>query len=587
MIFGKHINRYYLKYWYLFLLGIIALIAVDYVQLLLPEILGRIVNNIQIYGTMEWVEIKEVVIQVLFIGVIIFAGRFLWRLTLIRAGFLIEADMRKDMFVHAEKMSVRYFQEQKVGALMALFTNDLETIENVLSDGTIFLVDAFFLGGMALIKMLISNWILGLIAIIPLAILVGCGGIVGKVMSKKYEERQEAYENMSDFAQENFTGLSVIKAFVKEAHEIREFSRINRHNKKVNVEFVRYGVILDILIDVLVYSVIVIIMALGGYFVFQGDGNFIAGDVTEFIGYFNTIVWPMLALAQIINMRSRGRTSLKRVSELLDEKVEILDRLPAEMSGIRGEFQFNHFSFIYPGAKEYALKDLNFTIRKGETIGVVGKIGSGKSTFVNIFLHLYNVEENTLLVDGVDFMRVPIQLLRDEIGYVPQDNFLFSDLVRKNITFAKDAASEEEMIHAAEFADIDENIRGFRDGYDTLIGERGTTLSGGQKQRISIARAILKDPSVLILDDAVSAVDIRTEEKILKNIARERKGKTTIIVASRISTVQQADRILVLSNGEVEAFASHQELLEISPTYRRMAELQTLEKEMEGNAWQH
>lgn len=585
MVFGKAINKYYAKYWYLFFLGILGLIVVDYAQLMIPEIMGDLVDAIKLdpNSVLTWAGLKKPVLTILFIGVAIFFGRFLWRLTLLRAGFLIEADIRKDMFLHAEKMSVRYYQEQKVGAMMALFTNDLETIQTVVSDGTIFLIDALFLGILSLIKMMISNWSLGLIATIPLLLLAACGGIIGRAMSNKYKERQEAYEQLSDFAQENFTGLSVIKAFVKEAHELREFSRINRYNKKVNVEFVRYGVLLDILIDVLVYSIIVIILALGGYYVYQDQ--FSAGDVTEFVGYFNTIVWPMLALAQIINLRSRGKTSLARITSLLDEKEEIYALCPVDKKTIDGNIRLEHFSFSFPGASEPTLKDLSFSIHKGETIGIVGKIGCGKSTLVQLLLHFYQIEEQRFFIDDVDLMKIPIPLLRENIGYVPQETFLFSGTIKENIAFAKEDASQSEIQNAASFADVDQNIQSFPLGYESLTGERGVSLSGGQKQRISIARAIIRDPAILILDDAVSAVDVKTEETILGNIKKEREGKTTLIVASRVSTVRHADRILVLTQGEMEAFASHDELMRVSPTYRRMVELQELEKEMEGYEW--
>ena len=290
----------------------------------------------------------------------------------------------------------------------------------------------------------------------------------------------------------------------------------------------------------------------------------------------------MIAFAQIINIHSRGTTSLKRVSELLNEKVEILDYLPSDVSCISGDIEFKNFSFTYPDSDVPSLHNISFKVNKGETIGIVGKIGCGKTTLVNVLLRLYNVEEGTIFIDGVDLMKMPIKLLRDSIGYVPQDNFLFSDKVGNNIRFANKNISQEETEDAARFADVDENIKNFVDGYNTMVGERGVTLSGGQKQRISIARAIVKEPSILILDDSVSAVDVKTEEKILHNIKEKRAGKTTIIVASRVSTVSHLDKILVLKDGSVEAFDSPSNLMKISPTYKRMVELQELEKEVEG-----
>ncbi len=582
MLFGKIINKYYCKYWYLLLIGVLALLLVDTAQLMLPKILGELVNNMKDFGTVDHNGLTRVVLSIFGIGFAVFVGRILWRVTILRAGFLVEADLRKEMFLHAEKLSVRYYQEQKVGAMMALFTNDLETIQQVVSDGTIFAVDAIFLGGLSFVNMITLNWQLGLIASIPLVLLVASSGIIGRYMSKKQKERQEAYEQMSDFAQENFTGLAVIKAFVKEVYELKAFAKINQKNENANVEFVRLSVLLDIVIDVLVYSIIVLVFAVGGYFVFEQKHGFDAGAVTEFAGYFNTIIWPMLAIAQIINLRSRGKTSLNRISVLLNEEPEIVDLMPVEMNSIRGDIEFKDFSFTYPSASKETLSNLTLTIKQGETIGVVGKIGSGKTTFVNLFLHLYNVENDKFFIDGVDIMKIPLKLLRESIGYVPQDHFLFSDTISNNITFGRQEATFKEIEEASVFSDIDENISSFPKQYETFVGERGVTLSGGQKQRISLARAILKDPSILILDDAVSAVDVKTEETILSNIERVRKGKTTIIVASRVSTVKNVNRIIVFNNGQIEAFASHEQLLKTSPTYQRMVELQELEKEVEG-----
>ncbi len=586
MVFGKVINRYYKKYWYYFVLGILGLVLVDYAQLCIPEIMGQLVRDLTLHGQMTLEMVMKPVFSILIIGVLIFVGRFVWRLTILKVGFKVEADLREEMFIHAEKLSVNYYQEQKVGVLMALFTNDLETIQNVVSDGTIFTVDAFFLGTLSLIKMMKSNWKLGLIATIPLFVLAACGNIVGKAMSKKHEDRQEAYEKLSDFSQESFTGLSVVKAFVKETHELRAFAKINKINKKANIEFVRYGVLLDILIDVLVYSIIVLILAIGGYYVIYNQDGFDAGNITEFVGYFNTIVWPMLALAQIINLRSRGKTSLNRIDKLLSSPLEINDDKAQDVASIKGKIEFRNFSFCYPRNKEATLKNITLTINQGEIIGVVGKIGTGKTTLIQALLHLYNVNQGQVFIDDIDVMNIPLNVLRENIGYVPQDQFLFSCSLAENISFADEKATQATIEKAAQFASIDENIQGFSKGYETISGERGVTLSGGQKQRISIARAIIKSPNILILDDAVSAVDMKTEEIIMNNIQKERQNKTTIIVASRVSTIRKADRIIVLNDGRLEAFASHEQLLKECSLYQHMVELQELEKELEGDTWQ-
>ena len=324
----------------------------------------------------------------------------------------------------------------------------------------------------------------------------------------------------------------------------------------------------------------------GAYLVYLNiknpDDGISLGELVTFIGYADTLIWPTLALGFTINTIARARTSYKRISKLLDEEVEIVDKEVVIPDEIKGEIEFKHFHFAYPDDPENdILKDINVHIKAGETVGVVGKIGAGKSTLVNMLFRLYNVEEGTLLIDNYDIMHLPIHMVRDVIGYCPQDNFLFSDTIKTNIAFSNPEMEMKEVEEAADFSDIRTNILEFSDKYDTLVGEKGVTLSGGQKQRISISRAIVKNPKILVLDDSVSAVDVKTEETILEHIKKQRKGKTTIVIASRVSTIQSLDKILVLNEGRVEAFGTHEECLINSKTYARMVELQTLEKELE------
>ena len=308
-----------------------------------------------------------------------------------------------------------------------------------------------------------------------------------------------------------------------------------------------------------------------------------AGDLVVFIGFFETLIWPMIAMGQIVSMRSRAKTSLKRVSNFLNQDEEIHNPENAHvLTDVLGKIEFKNYSFSYPGSKNHSLENVSFVINAGETIGIVGKIGSGKTTLVNSLLRLYNIEKGTIFIDGNDIMECDIQSIRNCIGYVPQDNFLFSDKIKNNIAFSNHNLDFSRIQNAARFADVDDNINGFRNGYDTVSGERGVTLSGGQKQRISIARAYAKEAPIMIMDDSVSAVDVKTEENILKNIKEYRNGKTTIVIASRVSTVQHMSRILVLNEGHVEAFDTHDNLLKISPTYQKMVFLQELEKEVEG-----
>ncbi len=590
MLFGKHVNKYYLKYFWYFFFGIIALIVVDYVQLLVPEEIGNIVDNIsegKINSLGDWLLLKSILV-IFGVAITMFIGRFIWRRCILGEAVKIQADMRNEMFIKTEKLSQRYYKTNKTGAILAYFSNDLETIEETFGFGIVQLIDGLFLGVMSIVKMFRINVILTLIALIPLVILCLCALVIDKYMEIKYEKRQKAFEDMSDFSQENFTGIRVIKAFVKEAKELKQFAKENKKNKDANIAFVRFDAILNVLIDLLIYSVIIIIFCVGGYYIYQvsigNDLGFSSGDIIKFIGYFDAIIWPVFAIAQIINLTARSRTSLKRISSLLDEKVEITDDgdviIPSEL---KGDIRFNNLSFSYPDDPENpVLSNINFEIKPGETIGVVGKIGCGKSTLVNMLFRLYNIPENKLFIDGYDIMKLPIKFVRDNIGYAPQDNFLFSDTIRNNISFANSKLDDHQISAAAEFSDVKDNIEQFEKGYQTMIGERGVTLSGGQKQRISISRAIVKNPTILVLDDSVSAVDIKTEETILNNIKKIRKNKTTILIASRVSTVEKLDKVLILKDGKVEFFGTNKECLEHSPTYKRMVELQTLENELEG-----
>ena len=590
MVFGKYVNKFYKKYFWHFFFGILTVIFVDYIQLFIPAITGRIIDSITNGDISEgnWQFLIEQIIYIALVGLGMFVGRFLWRICIFGEAVLVQSDLRFDMFEKTEKLSQRYYKVNKTGAILSYFSNDLETIEESFGFGIVQMIDGVFLLVMSLIKMFKLQGVLTLLLLIPVVLLGLCAFFVDKLMEKKYEKRQKAFEDMSDYAQENFTGIRVIKAFVKERKELKQFAKEAKKNKDTNIEYVKVSSLLEVLFNALIYVIFGIILLGGSYLVYLniksgGVEGITIGSLIEFIGYADTLIWPIFALAGTINLIARARTSLKRISNLLDEKVEIVDDKVVCPTDLKGEIEFKNFNFAYPDDENtLILKDVNIKIKAGETIGIVGKIGSGKSTLVNMLFRLYNVEDNTLFIDGYDIMHLPIRMVRDTIGYCPQDNFLFSDSIRNNIAFSNPDMSLEEVEKAAEFADVRSNIEEFKDKYETLIGEKGVSLSGGQKQRISIARAIVKDPKILVLDDSVSAVDVKTEETILHNIQKNRKGKTTILIASRVSTVKALDKIIVMNDGKVEAFGTHEECLKNSKTYTRMVELQSLEKEMEG-----
>lgn len=596
MLLGKHLNKYYLRYALFFIIGIIALIVIDYFQTLLPEYLGKLVGlfSNSVDGSIDMNVMNKMIISILILGVIMFAGRVGWRLSIFYAARKIDADMRMEMFKKAEKLPLSYYHDNKVGVIMTRFTTDLETIEEYLGWGTIMLVDAFFLSLIVIIKMIRVDFMLAIVALIPILLIVVWGALVEIFMTKKWQEKMRAYDAVSDVVQENVTGIRVIKAFVKETKELHKFAKVAKKDRDVNISFVRLSIIFDIAISILIASIISLIMGIGGYMVYGtvikepliifGHKILITPEsLVTFLGYIEILVWPMMALGQIYSMRSRAKGSLKRIQEFLDAPEDIKSKDGAiNLENSKGAIEFKNFDFTFPDGNTKALKNISFTINSGESVGIVGKIGSGKSAIVSTLLRLYNLNPGQVFIDGIDIMDLSVESVRNNISYVPQDNFLFSDLVKNNIAFSSNEANLDKVIEAAKFADVHDNIMDFTEGYDTISGERGVTLSGGQKQRISIARAFYKDAPIMILDDSVSAVDVKTEENILRNIRQYRDGKTTIIIASRVSTISTLDKIVVLKDGEVEAIGTHDELLNSSKTYSRMVYLQELEKEVEG-----
>lgn len=592
MIFGRYINKYYLKYSYLLFLGLLALVMVDYFQLMVPNLYGMLINGVNDgYVTINGVEtaftkevlLNDICLPMIVIILVMVAGRFLWRVCFFGSAVKVETDLRNRMFSHGKDLSQEYYQNNKVGNLMSLYTNDLDTINECFGDGVLMFFDALFLGVMALYNMWQMNKLLTLFALIPMALLLMIGSVVGKSLTKKWDIRQEAFSDLSDFSQEVFSGIAVIKAFVKETKELMAFKKLNKTNEKVNVEYTKASALLDILVTLFVESVICVILGYGGYLVY--NGVFDAGELMEYIGYFSSIVWPIMAIAMLIEKTSRGNASLKRISELLDEKVTVKDSETAVDAGvISGDIEFKNLTFRYPGADYDALKDVSFKINAGESVGIVGKTGAGKTTIVDLMLRTYNVPDGTVFVDGKDVNGLTIQSVRHNFSYVPQDNFLFSDTIENNIAFSGVEFTSEDIQNAAKLADVHDNVVDFTNGYKTVLGERGVTVSGGQKQRISIARALLKDAPVLILDDSVSAVDTKTEKIILNNLAESRVGKTTILIAHRISTVESLDKIIFVDDGKILAVGNAETLYNTCEEYAKMVDLQRLDAEEGGNA---
>lgn len=598
MLWNKYLKKYYKRYAWLYIIGILTLIGVDLIQVFIPSLIGGIVDMLRGDSADLWRNTNDILqscLMIMFIGIGMFVGRIVWRFTLFMASQKIEAGLRHDMFLKGERLSISYYHQNSVGTIMSWFTSDLETIEEFVGWGTIMFIDATFLSVFALIFMFITCWQLAIISLAPMILIIFWGALVEKLVTAKWMQRQKAYDEMYNYSQESFTGIRVIKAFVKENQQLLAFSKIAKKNQDINFSFGKLYIMFDVILQIIIISILTLILCLGGWFVYQAVtsqpmtlfGQVIAlqtpGKFFEFIGYFDILIWPLIALGQVVSMRSRAKSSMERIANYLGQPEDIQNpQEPFLLENVKGEISFRNFSFNYPHETGAVLTDINLDIKPGEKIGVVGKIGCGKSTLMNILLRLYNVQPGTVFIDGHDIMECDIDSIRRSIAYVPQDNFLFSDTISNNIAFSDINMSQEMVEEAAKFSDVHDDISEFEHGYKTISGERGVTLSGGQKQRISIARAFAKNAPILILDDSVSAVDVKTEEKILHNLTDERKEMTTIVIASRISTVSRLDRIIVLDEGKLEAFDTHANLMKISPFYKRMVHLQELEKEEEG-----
>lgn len=572
----QFIMQYVKKFRIQYIVGIITLFVVDFANLFIPKMTGTITDGLTA-RTMGWDGVKSCLLTLFLLGLTLAVGRFLWRYFLFGSARAIERELRNEMFRHLEEMSVEYYNEHKTGDLMTRFTSDLNAVRMSIGPAVICVFDAVVMTIMVICQMMLYVDVkLTLIAIIPMFLI--CVGEIyyGKVMHRRFRKRQEAVSDLTDFVQESFSGVRVVKAFVQEKAQRYAFAKENKNTMERNLDVVRLQSVIMPLLDVIIGLSTLAALLYGGYLALAGDitlGRFVA-----FNQYINMLVWPMLACGDAINMFSQGAASIKRIQEVLEEKPEIFDREDAEdIEKIKGDIRFCDLTFIHRGHSEPTLRHISLDVPAGTTLAVIGRTGNGKSTLVNLLLHLYNTKPGMILIDGKDINAISLKTLRENIAYVPQDNFLFSDTLKSNIAFGAEEEDMDAIVRATESACIHENIVAFPDGYETIVGERGVTLSGGQKQRSSIARALMKDAPILILDDALSAVDTKTEEHILTNLRKNCAGKTTILIAHRISTIQNADIIMVLEDGEAKEIGNHAELMARKGIYHDMFEKQQLE----------
>ena len=568
----QYIRRHRLQY----VLGILTLFFVDYANIFIPKLTGVITDGLTAHS-MDWGDVKKNLLYLFLLGLSLAVGRFFWRYFLFGASRSIEKELRNDMFAHLEKMDVEYYNEHKTGDLMTRFTSDLNAIRMAIGPAVISVFDASVMTFMVIFQMMYYVSVkLTLLTLIPMLLILFGEIYYGKIIRPRFTARQEAVSDLTDYVQESFSGIRVIKAFVREKSQRYHFLKENTNTMEKNLNIAKIQCFIIPLLDVVIGLSSLITLIYGGYLALLGDitlGRFVA-----FNQYINMLVWPMLACGDSVNMFSQGAASIHRVQEIFDSKPEVADTDKTEpVDEIKGEITFNHLSFIHRGHSEPTLEDINLHVPAGTTLAIIGRTGNGKSTLVNLLLHLYNTKPGMLLIDGKDINTIPLKTLRENIGYVPQDNFLFSDTLKSNIAFGAEDEDMGAIISATQAACIHENIVQFPDGYETIVGERGVTLSGGQKQRSSIARALMKNVPILILDDALSAVDTDTEEHILHNLKKNRAGKTTILIAHRISTIQNADIIMVLENGTAAEIGNHASLMEQHGIYYDMFEKQQLE----------
>jgi len=579
------LKSYLIRYKKTLLLGVGTVIMSNLFTVFQPHFIGLAIDDLKSGITTQSLDSGRLLMWAgLIVGFSLIAGffTFLTRQTIIVVSRHIEFDLRNDLLAHLQKLSHSYYQIKPTGDLMAHATNDIASVRNVLGPGIMYPSDTMMTFTMVLTMMLLKDWQMTLLALIPLPLVSLVVYRLGRSIHKRFMERQEQFSLLTTRAQENLSGIRVIKAYVREAFEIGRFRELSWDYLKKNLVLARIQSILWPLMFVLVGLSMLITIYVGGTRVIEGQMTI--GTLTAFMAYLVMLIWPVIAFGWVINLLQQGAASMNRLLAIFDTEPEIRDSDSTDhaITSIEGSIEFRGVSFTHKGSPTPILRNINLKIDKGMTVAVVGYTGSGKSTLVNLIPRLYDVTDGQVLIDGVDIKTLPLSVLRRHIGYVPQETFLFSDTILENIRYGVETEDADQIRESAEISHIRQDILEFPKQLETMIGERGITLSGGQKQRTSIARAIIRQPNVLILDDALSAVDTYTEEEILKRLRDFMKDRTSIIISHRISTVKDADTIIVLHDGEIVERGTHDELIARGGIYADLHEKQLLEQELEG-----
>jgi len=565
-----------------YLTGIIILVLVALLNLIPPYLVGRTIDSIKT-NSLTKENLIDLSLLIIGIGIVMYGLRYLWRLMIFGTALKLSKILRNQLYSHFTKLSPSFYNKNRIGDLMAHSTNDIQAVEGTAGEGVLTLVDSITMGSLVIITMAATiSWQLTIISLLPMPIMAYLTSRYGTLIHERFFKAQEAFSSLNDKVQENISGVRVIKAFGQEIKEVEEFRKQSENTVKKNIAVAKIDALFDPTIKLIVGLSFFLAISFGSYFVI--NDQLTIGQLTSFTIYLGYLIWPMLAFGWLFNIVERGRASYDRIVELLNTKPDIIEKEDALDVIPNGNIKYTFNSFFYPETLEPTLKNINFTLEQGSTLGIVGKTGSGKTTLFRLLLREFdinNIDDGTIEIGNTSIYNFKLAKLRSAIGYVPQDHFLFSASIAENIAFAKPDASLEEVKKVAEIAAIHEDINQFNDKYGTIIGERGVTLSGGQKQRISIARALLTDSEILILDDALSAVDAKTEEKILKNLKDNRKNKTTLIATHRLSAIQHADLIIVLDNGEIVERGNHQKLIDNNGWYKEMYIRQQLESLVE------
>ncbi len=573
------LKKYFVRYKKKLFWGIFFILLSNAGTVYLPLLLKDSINLLQ-----QNVDSKKLIeFALLIVATSLFAGvfRFLIRQTIIVVSREIEYDLRQDFWSHIQRLPLRYFQNNSTGNIMAHATNDINAVRMFLGPAVMYSIDTGIRLVIVIIIMLSLNFSLTIYSLIPLPILSFLVYKVSKLIHEKFTLIQEKFSDITTKAQENFSGIRVVKSYVREDNEIKEFAKLNLDYLKRNMEMIKIQALFQPILFLITGLSIIIVVWIGGIKVIEGTMNL--GEITAFIVYLGILIWPMIAFGWVINIIQQAEASMKRINKIYSEPREVddSDETDSNITNLKGEVEFRDVSFRYSKKLPEVLSKINLKIPVGSTVAIMGYTGSGKTTMTNLIPRLYDVTGGEILIDGKAVSKIPLDVLRNNIGLVQQEAFLFSDTIKNNISYGLKTFDEEKVIAAAKISNFHKDIEDFPSGYDTIMGERGITLSGGQKQRASLARALIIDPKILILDDSFSAVDTNTEEAILKNLKEFMRGRTSIIISHRVSTVKDADKIVVLSNGIIAEEGTHEQLVSKGGIYADLHFKQLLEKELE------